>query len=95
MPAYLVVNLDVKDATLFATYTAEMPALPRDLKEAMQAIQRLEGEFVQVNQNLVVQPGLSYGGYKQSGLGKEASLEAMVEHFTRMKTAIINIEWQS
>ncbi len=64
----------------------------RDLKEAMQGVQRLEAGIVQVNQNLVVQPGLSYGGYKQSGLGKEASLEAMLEHFTRKKTAIINIE---
>jgi acyl-CoA reductase-like NAD-dependent aldehyde dehydrogenase len=63
----------------------------RDLKKAMQAIHRLEAGFVQVNQNLVVQPGLSYGGFKQSGLGKEASLEAMLEHFTRKKTAIINM----
>jgi acyl-CoA reductase-like NAD-dependent aldehyde dehydrogenase len=64
----------------------------RDLREAMQAVHRLEAGFVQVNQNIVVQPGLSYGGYKQSGLGKEASLEAMLEHFTRKKTAIINLE---
>jgi 5-methylthioadenosine/S-adenosylhomocysteine deaminase len=48
--------------------------------------------FVQVNQNLVVQPGLSYGGIKQSGLGKEASLESMLEHFTHKKTAIINMQ---
>ncbi len=63
----------------------------RDLKKAMQAVHRLEAGFVQVNQNLVVQPGLSYGGFKQSGLGKEASLEAMLEHFTRKKTAIVNL----
>jgi acyl-CoA reductase-like NAD-dependent aldehyde dehydrogenase len=63
-----------------------------DLKLAMQAIHRLEAGFVQVNQNLVVQPGLSYGGIKQSGLGKEASLESMTEHFTHKKTAIINMQ---
>ncbi len=63
----------------------------RDLKTAMQATQRLEAGFVQVNQNLVVQPNLSYGGVKQSGLGKEASLEAMLEHFTHKKTVIINM----
>ena len=62
-----------------------------DLRKAMQAIHRLEAGFVQVNQNLVVQPNLSYGGFKQSGLGKEASLEAMLEHFTRKKTAIVNL----
>jgi acyl-CoA reductase-like NAD-dependent aldehyde dehydrogenase len=46
---------------------------------------------VQVNQNLVVQANLSYGGIKDSGYGKEASLEAMCEHFTRKKTIIVNL----
>ncbi|HEX6978336.1 MAG TPA: aldehyde dehydrogenase family protein [Alphaproteobacteria bacterium] len=63
----------------------------RDLKTALDATKRLEAGFVQVNQNLVVQPGLSYGGVKQSGLGKEASLEAMLDHFTHKKTIIINM----
>jgi acyl-CoA reductase-like NAD-dependent aldehyde dehydrogenase len=63
----------------------------KDLKTAMDATKRLQAGFVQVNQNLVVQPGLSYGGIKQSGLGKEASLEAMLDHFTQKKTVIINM----
>jgi acyl-CoA reductase-like NAD-dependent aldehyde dehydrogenase len=63
----------------------------RDLKTALDATQRLEAGFVQVNQNLVVQANLSYGGVKQSGLGKEASLESMLEHFTHKKTIIINM----
>lgn len=62
-----------------------------NLKLAMDATQRLQAGFVQVNQNIVAQPGLSYGGIKQSGLGKEASLEAMLEHFTSKKTIIINL----
>jgi acyl-CoA reductase-like NAD-dependent aldehyde dehydrogenase len=62
-----------------------------NLKVALDATQRLQAGFVQVNQNIVVQPGLSYGGIKQSGLGKEASLEAMLEHFTHKKTVIINL----
>ncbi|HYC05485.1 MAG TPA: aldehyde dehydrogenase family protein [Azospirillaceae bacterium] len=63
----------------------------RDLRTAMDATQRLEAGFVQVNQNLVVQPNLSYGGVKTSGLGKEATLESMLEHFTHKKTIIINM----
>lgn len=63
----------------------------RDLRTALDAATRLEAGFVQVNQNLVVQPNLSYGGVKQSGLGKEASLEAMLEHFTHKKTVILNM----
>lgn len=62
-----------------------------DLKKAMDATQRLEAGLVQVNQNLVVQPNISYGGVKTSGLGKEASLEAMLEHFTHKKTIMINL----
>ena len=63
----------------------------RDLATAMDATQRLEAGFVQVNQNLVVQPMLSYGGTKASGIGKEASLQAMLDHFTTKKTIIINM----
>ncbi|WP_430475506.1 aldehyde dehydrogenase family protein [Thalassospira lucentensis] len=63
-----------------------------DLKTALQATKRLEAGFVQVNQNLVVQPNLSYGGIKLSGLGKEASLESMLEHYTYKKTVILNME---
>ncbi len=63
----------------------------KDLKTALDATQRLEAGFVQVNQNLVVQSNLSYGGVKNSGLGKEASLESMLEHFTHKKTIIINM----
>jgi aldehyde dehydrogenase (NAD+) len=63
----------------------------RDLRTALDAGKRLQAGFVQVNQNLVVQPGLSYGGVKQSGLGKEASLEAMLEHFTHKKTIMVNM----
>lgn len=63
-----------------------------DLKTALNATKRLQAGFVQVNQNIVVQPGLSYGGVKQSGLGKEASLEAMLDHFTSKKTIIMNMD---
>ena len=52
---------------------------------------RLEAGLVQINQNLVVQANLSYGGVKSSGLGKEASLEAMLEHFTHKKTIMVNM----
>lgn len=62
-----------------------------DLKVALGLAHRLEAGLVQVNQNLVVQANLSYGGVKASGLGKEASLEAMLEHFTHKKTIMVNM----
>lgn len=58
----------------------------RDITTAFAVTGRLEAGYVQVNQNLTIQPNLSYGGFGRSGLGKEASLEAMLEHFTRKKT---------
>lgn len=63
----------------------------RDLKTAMAATSRLQAGFVQINQNIVARAGVSYGGVKNSGLGKEASLEAMLEHFTNKKTVLINM----
>jgi acyl-CoA reductase-like NAD-dependent aldehyde dehydrogenase len=63
----------------------------RDLKTALDATRRLQAGFVQVNENIVAQPGLSYGGVKQSGMGREASLEAMLDHFTHKKTVLFNM----
>jgi len=64
----------------------------KDLKVALTAAQRLEAGLVQVNQNQVAGPNISYGGVKQSGLGKELSLESMLDHFTHKKTVIVNLE---
>jgi acyl-CoA reductase-like NAD-dependent aldehyde dehydrogenase len=73
------------------TYGLTATIWTRDLKTALDATKRLQAGFVQVNQNIVVQPGLSYGGVKQSGIGKEASLEAMLDHFTHKKTILFNM----
>ena len=35
---------------------------------------------------------LSYGGYKQSGLGRELTLDSMVEHFTAGKSVVLNFD---
>jgi acyl-CoA reductase-like NAD-dependent aldehyde dehydrogenase len=63
-----------------------------NLKIGLEFAHKLEAGLVQVNQNLVVQANLSYGGVKSSGLGKEASLEAMLEHFTHKKTIMVNYQ---
>ncbi|MAU48245.1 MAG: aldehyde dehydrogenase [Yangia sp.] len=64
----------------------------RDLNTALDATARLNAGYVQVNQNLTIQPNVSYGGFGRSGLGKEASLEAMLEHFTRKKTIVMSFD---
>ena len=62
-----------------------------NLKVGLRMAHALEAGLVQINQNLVVQANLSYGGVKSSGLGKEASLEAMLEHFMHKKTIMVNM----
>lgn len=64
----------------------------RSLSIALDATSRLNAGYVQVNQNLTIQPNVSYGGFGRSGQGKEASLEAMLDHFTRSKTIVMNFD---
>jgi acyl-CoA reductase-like NAD-dependent aldehyde dehydrogenase len=51
----------------------------------------IESGWVQVNQGLGQQPGHSYGGYKQSGIGREFSLEGMLDSFTQRKNVTVNL----
>ena len=52
----------------------------------------IESGGVQVNQNVGQAPGHSYGGYKQSGIGREFSLEGMLESFTQRKNVTVNLD---
>ncbi len=62
----------------------------RDLNRALDFAQRIQAGFVQVNQFITPRASLAYGGWKTSGLGKECSLESVIDHFTQSKTVIIN-----
>ena len=56
-----------------------------DLDRALTTAHRLDAGWVQVNQGGGQMVGQSYGGVKQSGLGREVSLEGMLEGFTQTK----------
>ena len=56
----------------------------------MRFVDEIEAGLVQVNQYGTPIANVAYGGLNQSGLGKEMSLESMLEHFTRSRTVIIN-----
>ena len=62
-----------------------------DVSRALRTAHRLEAGWVQVNQGLGQFPGQSYGGFKQSGMGREYSLEGMLEGFTQRKSVTVNL----
>jgi acyl-CoA reductase-like NAD-dependent aldehyde dehydrogenase len=51
----------------------------------------VESGWVQVNQGGGQVPGMSHGGYKQSGIGREFSLEGMLDSFTQRKSVTVNL----
>jgi acyl-CoA reductase-like NAD-dependent aldehyde dehydrogenase len=62
-----------------------------DIGRALRCAHAIESGWVQVNQGLGQQPGHSYGGYKQSGIGREFSLEGMLDSFTQRKNVTVNL----
>jgi acyl-CoA reductase-like NAD-dependent aldehyde dehydrogenase len=63
-----------------------------EIGRALRAAHAIESGWVQVNQGLGQQPGHSYGGYKQSGIGREFSLEGMLDSFTQRKNVTVNLQ---
>jgi acyl-CoA reductase-like NAD-dependent aldehyde dehydrogenase len=63
-----------------------------DIGNALRTAHAIESGWVQVNQGLGQVPGHSYGGYKQSGIGREFSLEGMLDSFTQRKNVTVNLD---
>ena len=63
----------------------------KDLSKALRTAHAIESGWVQVNRGLGQVPGHSYGGFKMSGIGREFSLEGMLESFTQRKSVTVNL----
>ncbi|WP_326793161.1 aldehyde dehydrogenase family protein [Streptomyces sp. NBC_00841] len=63
-----------------------------DLGAALRTAHALEAGWVQVNQGGGQVLGQSYGGFKQSGIGREFSLEGMLDSYTQRKHVSVNLE---
>jgi aldehyde dehydrogenase (NAD+) len=57
----------------------------QNLNEAIETAHRIDSGWVQVNQGGGQVIGQSYGGFKESGIGREFSLEGAIESFTQTK----------
>jgi betaine-aldehyde dehydrogenase len=62
-----------------------------DIGRALRAAHGIESGWVQVNQGLGQTPGHAYGGYKESGIGREFCLEGMIESYTQSKNVTVNL----
>lgn len=62
----------------------------KNISQALKTANRLEAGWVQINRGGGMMTGHSYGGYKQSGIGREYSLESMLESFTQTKSIMID-----
>lgn len=63
----------------------------RDIGRALRTAHAVEAGWVQVNQGGGQSLGQSYGGIKESGIGREMSLEGMLESFTETKSVNVNL----
>jgi betaine-aldehyde dehydrogenase len=62
-----------------------------DIGKALRTAHAIESGWIQINQGLGQFPGQSYGGFKQSGIGREYSLEGMLDSFTQRKSVTVNL----
>ena len=62
-----------------------------DIGAGLRTAHAIQSGWVQVNQGGGQILGQSYGGYKQSGMGREFSLEGMLESFTQRKNVSVNL----
>src|SRR6185295_8865073 len=64
-----------------------------DVGKALATAHAIESGWIQINQGLGQSLGHSYGGFKQSGIGREFSLEGMLDGFTQRKSVTVNLRY--
>jgi len=64
-----------------------------NIGKALRTAHAIEAGTIGVNQWAGNPPGHSYGGYKQSGVGKEFSLEGMLDGLTNRKVVTVNLKF--
>jgi betaine-aldehyde dehydrogenase len=65
----------------------------RDISKALRTAHSIESGWIQVNRGFGQLPGMSYGGIKQSGIGREFSLEGALDDFTHRKSVTVALDF--
>jgi betaine-aldehyde dehydrogenase len=87
---------DVDDAVRMANeshYGLAAFVWSHDISKALRTAHAIEAGWVQVNQGIGQILGQSYGGVKESGMGREMSLEGMLEGFTQRRSVTVNLNF--
>ena len=82
---------DMEEALLLANgsiYGLGSSIWTRDLERASDAAQRLEAGYTWINSPQLVYDELPFGGWKQSGYGKEHGIEAL-DYYTETKSVVV------
>jgi betaine-aldehyde dehydrogenase len=65
----------------------------RDISKALRTAHAIDSGWIQVNRGLGQLPGMSYGGVKQSGMGREFSIEGAIDSFTTRKSITVALDF--
>jgi succinate-semialdehyde dehydrogenase/glutarate-semialdehyde dehydrogenase len=63
---------------------------PQNLARGMRACERIEAGMVGLNRGLVSDPAAPFGGWKQSGIGREGAHDGLLEY---LETKYIAANW--
>ena len=84
---------DVEEAIASANdsmYGLAAAVWTRDIKKAHHVARRLQAGTVWINTYNVYDTALPFGGYKQSGFGREMGMHAL-EHYTQVKSVFVDL----
>ena len=60
----------------------------RDINKANRAVEQLEAGYTWINSQAIIYDELPFGGFKQSGVGKEHGSEAL-DYYSETKAVVV------